>query len=110
MFAKVREEFGCIDCAYFTDVNFSIKRHMLSKQHIEKLKHKEIDPLCKHQCKLCNKQYKSQSGLWSHNQKCKIKEVENAFVGESVVQTIPELSSKIDKLESIITELVKNQQ
>jgi hypothetical protein len=48
--------------------------------------------------------------LWSHNQKCKIKEVENTFVGEPFVQTIPELSSKIDKLESIITELVKNQQ
>jgi hypothetical protein len=105
MFANVREKFGCIDCGYFTDVNCNIKRHMLSKQHIEKLKPIEIDPLCKHQCEICNKKYKNQSGLWSHNQKCKAREVV-----ESVAQTIPELSSKIDKLESIISELVNNQQ
>ena len=101
MFANVQERFCCIDCGYFSDVKCNIKRHLLSKKHLSKTIPIEVDPLWKHQCEICNKKYKSQSGLWLHNQKCKIKEVENILVVESVAQTIPELSSKIDKLERI---------
>jgi lipopolysaccharide export LptBFGC system permease protein LptF len=106
MYANIKERYGCVDCGYFTDVNCNIKRHMLSKPHLLKIEPTKVDLLCKHQCKICDKKYNSQQGLWSHNQKCKIEEVEKT----SVVQTIPELSSKIDKLENIIAELVKNQQ
>jgi hypothetical protein len=82
---------------------------MLSKQHLLKKKTVQTDVTTKHQCKICYKQYKSQSGLWLHNQKCKTNtlSVENVC---DTAQTIPELSSKIDKLESIILEMAKNQQ
>jgi hypothetical protein len=98
MYANVKERFGCIDCGYFTNVNFSIKRHMLSKQHLLKKNPVQDDVTTKHQCKICDKIYKSQQGLWSHNKKCKKEEVDNAIL------------NKIDRLENIILEMTKNQQ
>lgn len=109
MFANIRERFGCIECSYFTNVNSNINRHKLSRNHLLKISPNVEDPSCKHQCKVCYKKYTSQSGLWSHNKKCKGIEVpvENAC---DKIQTIPELCNKIDKLESIILEMANTHQ
>ena len=109
MFANIRERYGCIDCRYFTNINANIKRHKLSKQHVLKMTPTELDPSCKHQCKTCNKKYKSQSGLWLHNQKCKPND-DNKIVVEEIAPTNTELASQIGNLQNIILELVKNQQ
>jgi len=104
MYANVTERFGCIDCGYFTDVNQSIKRHMLSKRHLLKKNPVQVDVTTKYQCKICDKKYKSQPGLWLHNQKCKI-------VPPAVDQNITTIQyEEIIKQQKILTELIKNQQ
>jgi hypothetical protein len=109
MFANVQERYDFVDCGYFTDVNCNIKRHMASKQHLSKKAATEVDK-SEYKCLNCNKKYAGQSGLWAHNLKCKPKEVENIVVEPvAVVQKTPELlETRIDKLEIIIAELVKN--
>jgi len=113
MYSNIQERYGCTICKFFTNTNSTIKRHYLSKKHIFLVEPKpiiEIDPNCEFQCKICNKKYKSNSGLWKHNQTCKLVEVSNNIIEEEVAQTIPQLSNEIKELKSIIIDLVKNQQ
>jgi len=91
-------QFECIDCGYFTDVKCNIKRHMLSKEHLLIKNPVQVDVTTKYQCKICDKKYQSRTGLWLHKDKCK-RELEEKT-----------LSNNIDRLESIILEMAKNQQ
>ena len=67
----------------------------------------EKDENCKFQCKVCNKKYLSQPGLWGHNKKCK-PAVAPLITPDAVPET--DLHAKIDNLERIILTLVNNQQ
>ena len=71
MYADVTKQYGCLDCGYFTNVKGNIVKHNQTRRHLEKNQPKRIDVECKHQCKNCLIKYKSQSSLWSHQQKCK---------------------------------------
>ena len=91
--------FNCTTCNFVCKTNGSLKRHYLSRAHINKLIPSEYDATCEHQCQICFKIYTNQSSLWSHKKKCK--KVENVDV---------DLSEKINKIESLVETLVKNQQ
>jgi hypothetical protein len=106
MHANRRQRFCCFSCDYFTNSNSDLKKHFLSQKHIVKQQIIQLDPSCKYQCKICFKKYASPSGVWRHNQKCKVAETTT----EEVAQTIPQLSNEIKELKSIIIDLVKNQQ
>ena len=77
--------------------NMKTKKHELNSQD-------DKNVICKHQCKVCNKKYLSQPGLWAHNQVCKPVTV--------AVLTQPEvdLHAKIDNLERIILGMANKQQ
>ena len=77
-------EFMCVSCDYICYKKFNWDRHILSAKHTkstngnqlatkneqnEQNEQKEL-----HTCQNCNKQYKDRTGLWRHNQKCKLKE------------------------------------
>ena len=77
-------EFMCVSCDYICYKKFNWDRHILSAKHTkstngnqlatkneqnEQNEQKEL-----HACQNCNKQYKDRTGLWRHNQKCKLKE------------------------------------
>ena len=98
--------FGCAQCKYFCNKKSSLKTHLKSNKHKLNSVVTEKDENCKHQCKVCNKKYLSQPGLWAHNKKCKPAEVVVA------VLTPPEtdLHAKIDNLERIILGMANNQQ
>jgi hypothetical protein len=74
----------CVSCDYICYKKFNWDRHILSAKHTkstngnqlatkneqnEQNEQKEL-----HTCQNCNKQYKDRTGLWRHNQKCKLKE------------------------------------
>jgi hypothetical protein len=95
--------FSCDQCQYSTDIKSSFKIHLKSIKHVLYLQVREKDENCKHQCKVCNKKYLSQPGLWAHNKTCKPPVV-------AVVQAPPvvDLHAKIDNLERIMMEMAKN--
>ena len=98
----MEKPFGCVQCKYFCSRKGNLQKHMKSKKH--ELNSQDTNVICKHQCKVCNKKYLSQPGLWAHNQTCKPVPV--------AVLTPPEtdLHAKIDNLERIILTLVNNNQ
>ena len=102
----VEKHFGCIKCNYFCSRNANLQKHLTSKKHSLNSQVIETDPNCKFQCKICNKKYLSQPGLWAHKKKCKAPVAPEIVVAESTI----ELHKKIDNLERMIVELAKNQQ
>ena len=98
MSMTIGKPFGCVHCKYFCSRKANLQKHLTSKKHQLNSQIAEKDENCKHQCKVCSKKYLSQSGLWGHNQLCK-----------PVVAAL-QPSAKIDNLERIMLELVKNQQ
>lgn len=67
-------QFCCTTCKYFTYVKSNLQKHLKSKKHALKETPPIIDPSNppNFQCKLCNKCYKTQSGIWKHSQICNI--------------------------------------
>jgi hypothetical protein len=100
----IEKPFGCVQCKYFCSRKGNLQKHMKSKKHELNSQDADKNVICKHQCKVCNKKYLSQPGLWAHNQTCKPVTVD--------ILTPPEtdLHAKIDNLERIILTLVNNQQ
>jgi hypothetical protein len=72
MSKNINFRFSCVKCMYFSNQNSDVKKHRLTKKHLERTITTSIDPNWKHQCKGCNKKYNSQSALWYHNKKCKV--------------------------------------
>ena len=99
--------FGCVQCKYFSNRKANLQKHLTSKRHQLNSVVTEKDENCKFQCKVCNKKYLSQPGLWGHNKKCK-PAVAPLITPDAVPET--DLHAKIDNLERIILTLVNNQQ
>ena len=105
-------QFCCMNCNYFTIVKSNLQKHNLTKKHLSQVNPEvgtTIQP--KYQCKVCNKGYKSQSGLWKHSQVCIAPEIPPAPIPPEIVNI--DLHAKIDNLEKVIdklTVLVQNQQ
>lgn len=73
-------KYSCTICDYFTSKTSSYKSHLLSAKHKKSMfvndeqhnfnpKPVKIDSK-QYTCKNCNKEYKDNSGLWRHKQKC----------------------------------------
>ncbi len=99
----VRKAFNCDQCQYSTDIKSSFQKHLKSIKHVLYLQIREKDDKCKHQCKVCNKKYLSQPGLWAHNQTCK-----PPVVAAIQAPPVVDLHAKFDYLERIMMEMAKN--
>jgi hypothetical protein len=97
----IPSKFSCIDCGYYCTRNAHLLKHFASMKHLTRNQIVEADLACKHQCKICNKKYKGQSGLWLHSKKCKKVSQE----GSDLLQEF----SNLERVMSNLTELVKNQ-
>ena len=108
---NIKKRFCCIQCNYVSDYNGNLKQHFKTKKHIEiTTKEKSTHEICVRKplkpdfkCSNCEKQYKTQSGLWKHSQICKVVST-GAHIDSS------NLSNEIKELKNIITEMVLNQQ
>ena len=108
----IANPYGCVQCKYFCNQKASLKKHLTSNKHKLNSVVTEKDENCKHQCKVCNKKYLSQPGLWAHNKKCK--PVVGVEAPEPIIPAVVEvaietdLHAKIDNLERIMREMAKN--
>jgi hypothetical protein len=102
-------DYVCDQCDYSTNRKGNMQKHFSSTKHKINSVVTEEDKNCKYQCKVCNKKYLSQPGLWAHKKKCKAPEPINPTVDE-IVPEIDNLHAKIDNLERIMIEMAKNQQ
>lgn len=77
--SKVAQRFICINCDYSTYKKSSFDKHNLSLKHLStKNDEQKLPKSCPNQKKIseqyvchCGKNYKHQSSLWNHKQKCK---------------------------------------
>lgn len=74
---KEKKAYSCIPCQFFCYNKKDYNRHLITKKHknmtVEKIC--ELDNNSQKICNICNKKYKTDSGLWKHQQKCKTMKV-----------------------------------
>ena len=58
---------NCDICKYCTNVKFNYDKHMTSKRHLERCEDKRY-----FECQKCQKPYTTRSGLWKHENICKV--------------------------------------
>ena len=93
-------EYLCKKCTFFTKNKKDFERHIKTSKHE---KHEE----CLHKCNICNRQYKTRSGLWKHN-KTNHKDIVSKQ-NISSITNVKTTEKKIDKLEKmVITALEDN--
>ena len=85
--AKNRKIFNCILCDYNTYNKYDYSKHLTTRKHqlcsqatkngdfSTKNRKKSQDELS---CKFCKKQYKDKTGIWRHNQKCNITQIDTS--------------------------------
>jgi hypothetical protein len=99
----------CVRCDYKCSRRSHLSKHLLSKKHILKSQ-LTLDILCKFQCRFCKKQYKGQSGLWSHNKKCNAEHnssVPKNDPQESNIALVPISNSEESYMNTFVSELKK---
>ena len=103
---KIPQNFCCELCDYFTCYSKDYKKHLTTKKHMEMDGNiKEIKKVLI--CEKCEKEFKTNAGLWKHKQKCNQEEPKH--------ETTKKLT-ELDKDDLIITllkqnaELIKGQQ
>ena len=100
--------FCCLKCEYFTISKSNLEKHFHTNKHLLQVTPQVVGMTIapKYHCKMCDKHYKSKSGLWKHSHVCKAPGI--------IPETVNIVShAKIDNLEKVIdklTDLVKNQQ
>ena len=77
------KKYSCEKCNFITKKHNNYENHLLTKKHNNQ---QTIE--CNFECKICNKKYKCNSGLWRHNQKCIEVKVE-PIKSEQSVNEIP---------------------
>ena len=76
---KIPKKYTCEKCDYTTSSKKDYNKHLNTAKHkMETFGNKKIPFFCE----ICNKQYKTKSGLWKHLKKCKI---ENNGVNEEKI-------------------------
>lgn len=92
------QKFVCEKCSYSTNKKQHYDYHCNTKKH---LNNENIE--YNFECKICNKKYKSNVGLWKHKKTCK--EIKNTVIKE---ESPPPQKEEIneDKLTILITNIV----
>ena len=129
---KVINEYCCSICDYTTSKKFNYSKHMTTAKHLNShngnQKVANIDKnvanvanVANYTCNTCGSKFVTNSGLWKHNQKCKIIVEQNASQIETNVNTntddldvsltdkeiIKMLIKENQEFKSLIMELIK---
>jgi len=97
------KKYYCEKCLYSTNTKQHYNNHLSSKKHNE-IANNVIEKTFN--CENCKKIYKSYMGLWKHKKICN---VSNEIINHQKEETSNILIDKVDKLENLIIELMKNQ-
>lgn len=90
------EKYSCEKCIFYTIFKSRYNSHLLTKRHKLQI---ENSATFIHSCSICNKKFKTQSGIWSHRKKCFITKVEPVEL----------INNEVIKNELINNELKNNQ-
>lgn len=91
-------KYNCFTCNYIFSNRSNMNKHMQSTKHLSRVNNEDE---LNYVCKVCNKKYKCQSGLWKHNQKCKVVNV------DAVTELRIEMKEMVKEM---VKELMVNQQ
>ena len=69
---KCTKHYYCEFCEYKTDNKSNWNKHILTRKHKFKQNEQNLNNVQLTLCKYCDKHFKSRSGLWYHEKKCKI--------------------------------------
>jgi len=83
-------KYKCLKCNYITSKKTDYNRHLLTAKHVKNTNGNVLETLWSEKneknennknintfaCKKCNKEFLSRSGLWKHNNNCKVELVE----------------------------------
>ena len=119
--AKNAKKISCIICDFNCSKQSEWSRHILTRKHILAINGNilEIKESAKdNQCDICNKYYKTTSGLWKHKKKCKIINNTNSIIKNNNDNTNiinisnddinNEKENEINKLTTIMLEMIKS--
>ena len=112
---KSPQKFYCKCCDYSTFKKSDFDKHNLTRKHLMELnginwKSKSREFICK----TCNRCYKSQSGLWKHEQKCQSAKVEiektenNNFVQDNLQEVIVSLVQENKEMRQMLIQQQKS--
>jgi hypothetical protein len=107
---NLSKKYCCENCHYYTNRKSNIDAHNLSAKHQKEMfgnKNQQnlSNDYC---CKICSKIYKTASGLWKHNQYCKVIEKEEIEEDEITVSDA-KLVFELLKQNNEFKELMLNQ-
>ena len=108
---KIRKNFYCKACDYYTSDKKDFNKHLLTRKHKKSANPDKKTKNVEFICEFCNKSYKYNSGLSRHRKKCKMvknKNVENGNNYHSV--TIEDNSNKKIKNDDPLLKLLLRQQ
>ena len=81
-------KYNCEKCNFVTNTLNNYNIHLSTKKHTNQ----EIIE-CKFECNICNKKYKSQSGLWRHKKNCQ----KNTTISNEVIEALKEQQKEINE-------------
>ena len=103
--AKKCSKYMCVTCDYYTSKKSSYTNHLRTVKHLVSVNGNKMEMLgnaqkCSNQlfeCQNCEKKFKSSSGLWKHNQKCKT----------TFAEDLGKMAKKLDDKDELILFLIK---
>jgi hypothetical protein len=99
-----QQKFICVKCDYKCSKESDYNKHLNTLKH-SRLINTNVQLIEKShifKCSLCDKEYKSNVGLWKHKKKC----IPSPITEETILETLS--SNKFKALTDLVLELVKN--
>jgi len=114
--SKIPPNFSCELCDYSTSYSKDYKKHLLTKKHMEMGGNiKEMKKILI--CKNCEKEFKTNAGLWKHKQKCNSQPTNTITKKDEptdkelmcmLIKQNSELIKEHSDIKEMILEIVKN--
>jgi len=95
-------KYSCEKCLYSTDSKFCFESHKKSKTHVKREKNEFEGNF---QCKICNKTYTTNSGLWHHKKKCE--EEKKRKEEEEIRRIVIDLFKQNNEIQKQNNEIIK---
>ena len=97
----IASKFACIKCNYSCSKQSDFSKHLGTAKHNgTKMELAGTKKIAQHYCcKICDKNYKTSSGLWKHSKICSIKETETEIINNNVLDSS---STEIKALTNIV--------
>jgi hypothetical protein len=113
---KVATNYHCQLCDYYTSRKSNMDKHNQSIKHLGNIEGKKNKQIKKTICNICNKNFKTVSGLWKHKQKCNNDEINDGIeislnednIEQNQIINIDQLELEVEVKPSLDKEMLLN--